>query len=364
MASKNLLLLFFSLLFLLHLRSSAGQTVVKGGYWFRASEFPVSDINSTLFTHLFCAFADLDSQTYQVTISSANAVPFKNFTKTVQIKNPSLKTLLSIGGGSSNPATFASMANQSTSRKAFIDSSIKLARANGFSGLDLDWEYPGTSSEMANMGTLFDEWRVAVAAESRNSSLPPLLLTAAVNYAPRVNSVSYPTTSIGRSLDWVNVMAYDYYAPSYPRSRSATGAHAALYDPSSQVSTSFGISSWNQTGLSSKKLVLGLPFYGYAWQLVNPQNHGLYAPANGPVGSGDGSMGYNQIKDFIVTNSAVSVYNATIVADYCYAGSTWIGFDDSQTIVTKVSYAKQKGLLGYFAWHVGVDNNWVLSKNG
>ena len=33
-------------------------------------------------------------------------------------------------------------------------------------------------------------------------------------------------------------------------------------------------------------------------------------------------------------------------------------------ISTKVSYAKGKGLLGYFAWHIGVDYNWLLSQIG
>ncbi|CAI9783083.1 unnamed protein product [Fraxinus pennsylvanica] len=115
-------------------------------------------------------------------------------------------------------------------------------------------------------------------------------------------------------------------------------------------------------GVRATKLVLGMPFYGYAWRLVNANNHGLLAPANGPASADNGAMGYRQIKNFIAQNKAVTVYNSTIVTNYCYAGTTWIGFDDTQTIAAKVSYAKQKGLLGYFAWHVGVDNNWALSQ--
>ncbi|CBI35716.3 unnamed protein product, partial [Vitis vinifera] len=71
-----------------------------------------------------------------------------------------------------------------------------------------------------------------------------------------------------------------------------------------------------------------------------------------------------QIKQFMAQNGAATVFNASIVGDYCYAGTTWIGYDDTQSISTKVSYAKGKGLLGYFAWHVAADDNWVLSQLG
>lgn len=361
MASKyTLFSLFFFPLLSLHLHFSTAQGSVNSVYWFPDSGLAASDIDSTLFTHIFCAFADLDSNTNQVTVSSSNNAPFSQFTKTVQLKNPSVKTLLSIGGGSSDKTAFASMASQSASRKSFIDSSVKLARSYGFHGLDLDWEYPQSTSEMANLGSLLNEWRAAVATEAKTTGKPPLLLTAAFYYAASINGLNYPVQSIANSLDWINLMAYDFYDPSWSK---VTNSHAALYDPAGPISGSYGVQSWIQAGMSPKKLVLGMPFYGYAWKLVNANNHGLKAPANGPVGSDNGAMGYGQIQRFIADNKAATlVYNATIVSNYLYAGTTWIGYDGTQSISAKVSYAKQKGLLGYFAWHVAADNNWDLSK--
>ena len=361
MASKtSILCLLFSLLSLLQLHRSTAQTVVKGGYWFPASGFPASSINSTLFTHLFCAFADLDPSTNKVTISSENANAFSTFTTTVQQKNPSVKTLLSIGGGSSNKTQYSSMATQASSRKAFIDSSISVARSNGFSGLDLDWEYPTTTTDMTNFGTLLTEWRAAVANESKNSGKAALLLTAAVYYASKIEGLSYPVSSISASLDWINAMAYDFYGPGWSQ---VTRLPAQLYDPGSQYNGNYGIVDWIQAGLSAKKIVLGFPFYGYAWRLVNANNHGLFAATSGAATAGDGSMGYNQIRQ-VIANGATKVYNSTYVGDYCYVNTTWIGYDDTPSISTKVSYAKGKGLLGYFAWHVGVDYSWVLSQTG
>ncbi|EEF38856.1 class V chitinase [Ricinus communis] len=362
MASKILSFIFSILLLAFQLRFSTCQTtLVKGGYWFPGSGFAVSDINSAYFTHLFCAFADVNSQTYQVTISSSNQPQFSTFTQTVQRKNPSVKTLLSIGGGAANVNTFASMASQSSSRKSFIDSSIRLARTYNFHGLDLDWEYPSDNTQMRNFGTLLNEWRAAVVIEGRNSGKQPLLLSAAVLYLSYYysTSVSYPIQAISNSLDWINLMAYDFYGPGW--SPSSTGPPAALYNPGRRESGDNGVNSWIQAGLSAKKLVLGFPFYGWSWRLVNANDHGLYAPANGAGLAGDGSIGYSQIKQYISQNNAAKVYNSTVVTDYCYSGTTWIGYDDLQSISTKVSYAKGKGLLGYFAWHVGADDNWALS---
>ncbi|KAH0970173.1 hypothetical protein GBA52_022329 [Prunus armeniaca] len=69
------LILLSGFVFLAQLSFSTGQTVVKGAYWFPDSGFPASSINSSLFTHLFCAFADLNSANYQVTVSSSNSAP-------------------------------------------------------------------------------------------------------------------------------------------------------------------------------------------------------------------------------------------------------------------------------------------------
>ncbi|XP_010275721.1 PREDICTED: chitotriosidase-1-like [Nelumbo nucifera] len=358
MASQNLLPFLFCLL-LLQLHPLAAQDAVKAAYWFPDSGLAASEIDVSLFTHLFCAFADLDPQTYQVTISAANQAPFSTFTSTLQQNNPSVKTLLSIGGGNSNASYFASMASQPSSRKSFIDSSIEIARSYGFHGLDLDWESPRNDTEMVNMGLLLDEWRAAVDTEASNSGQSPLLLTAAVYYSSVLDSVTFPVDSIGRNLDWINVMAYDYYMPSW---YNFTGAHALLYDLPDRVSTSSGIEAWIGAELSPQKIVLGLPFYGYAWTLADPADNGVGAPATGAAVTKSGAMTYKEIKAFIETNGATTVYNSTIAANYCYSGSIWIGYDDVEAIADKISYATETGLLGYFAWHVAGDDNWVLSE--
>lgn len=227
MSSTKLIISITFFLSLL-LRFSSAQTAVKATYWFAESESPVTAIDSSLFTHLFCAFADINTLTYQVIVSSRNKPKFSTFTQTVQRRNPTVRTLLSIGGDFTYNFAFASMASNPTSRKLFIASSINLARSYGFHGLDLYWKYPSTTTEMDDFGKLLQEWRLAVIAEARSSGKPRLLLTAAVFYSYSYYSVLHPVQAIADSLDWVNLVAYDFYDSGSSR---VTCSPAPLHDP-------------------------------------------------------------------------------------------------------------------------------------
>ncbi|KAJ6435691.1 hypothetical protein OIU84_000824 [Salix udensis] len=369
--SEKTIILFFLFTFLSSQNHfSAAQKWVKAGYWYSGSDFPISDINSALFTHLICAFANVNSSTYELSIPSNSEQNFSIFTSIVKRKNPSIVTLLSIWDGQAdtyksilgeavNSSVLSSMLAQSSYRKSFIESSVKTARTFGFQGIDLFWLWPD-STDLSNIGTLLDEWRATVDSEPRNSSVSKLILTMGVRYSPSLQSVSYPIHSMRRNLDWAHVVAYDYHVPS---SENFTGNHAALYNPSSNFSTDFGIREWLSGGYPSSKLVLGMPYHGYAWKLVNPTDNSLGAPASGPAVTLDGSMGFRSIRSFIQDYGygARSVYNSTYVVNYFVVGSAWINFDDVETVRAKISYAKEKGLLGYNVFQVINDDNWALS---
>ncbi|MED6180845.1 hypothetical protein PIB30_013928 [Stylosanthes scabra] len=359
MASPSLTI--FTILLMLF-SSNAEVDEVKGGYWYYDSGLDPSDIDSSYFTHLFCAFAKLDSTTNQLTLPSTS---FSTFTQTVQQNNPSVKTLLSVGGGGEGSSPFPAMANNSTSRQAFIASSIQVARSNNFHGLDLDWEYPSSDTEKTNLGLLLDEWRAAIAQEASSSGNTPLLLSAAVAGSNQITDLQYyPAEEITNNMDWVNVMVYDLFVPD---GAGSTQPPAPLYNPTGLFSGDQGINgSWiNQLGVPPNKLAIGLPFYGYAWSLVDANDHGLFAAATGAgsIPSGDSVPVYSDIRSFINNDGAQSVYNSSYVTDYCYSGTTWVGYDDTQSVSAKVNYAKELGLIGYFAWQIGGDDdNWTLSK--
>ncbi|KAF5445726.1 hypothetical protein F2P56_034756 [Juglans regia] len=363
--SSKLVALFLLILLYLALRChcSTPQSRVKAGYYYTDDGNLISDLNSKLFTHLICGFTFVNPSTHHLFINFSTEQQFSTFADNVKTKNPSVTTLLSIWVGRELLLNFFSMINQSSYRNSFVQSSIETARLYGFQGLDLSGVEPtGNSSDMANIGTLLDEWRVAVNSEAKNSSKPELLLVMSGNRLPALGSVIYPIDSMRRNLDWVHVLAYNYYLPA-GRDR-VTFFHAALYGPSNMANTDDGINEWKRRGFLPSKLVLGLPYHGYAWTLLSPQKNPMGAASTGPAVTKDGAVSYKWFKWFIRNNAqeAVCGYNATSVVNYCTFGLTWINYDDVEAIRAKVSYVKQKGLLGYNVFQVGHDDNWVLSR--
>ncbi|XP_042402967.1 class V chitinase CHIT5-like [Zingiber officinale] len=328
---------------------------IRGGYWptWINSELPPSSINLALFTHLFYAFLQVDPSTFQLIVTNDDDRMLRAFSEAAHGHSPRVQALLSIGGGDSTSA-FAALAADPASRAAFIQSTIAVARQAGFNGLDLDWEHPIDTDEMANFGRLVTEWRAAVEADSGQ---PRLLLTAAVRFEPSFQwevPRSYPVAEMASALDWINSMAYDLHGPWEP---NTTGLHAALYDPTGAgVSGSDGVTAWVNAGMPAAKVVLGMPLYGRTWRLTDSNQNGVGAPAAGTGPGTDGVLRYSEVVQFNRDNGATVIHDVNWGEAYSYAGTSWVGYDDAWTAERKVEYARGPGIGGYFFWSIGQDD--------
>ncbi|KAH6762865.1 hypothetical protein C2S52_020298 [Perilla frutescens var. hirtella] len=118
---------------------------IKGVYYpsWVQDNFPPSSIKTKLYTHVYYAFLSPNSVTFKFDIDQIQEAPFLlNFTSTLHVKNPPVKTLFSISGAAEGTALFSRIASTFSSRAAFIHSSIEVARKFG-----------GGSAEPASMGS-------------------------------------------------------------------------------------------------------------------------------------------------------------------------------------------------------------------
>ncbi|KAL8800754.1 MAG: hypothetical protein Q9200_007150 [Gallowayella weberi] len=99
-------------------------------------------------THLYFAFAKISPTTYEVVVDNpADVDLYLPFTK---LQSSTLQTCIAIGGFDfSDPGptrtTWSDLAANSGKRTAFILSCKNFMAKYGFQGVDIDWEYPGTS---------------------------------------------------------------------------------------------------------------------------------------------------------------------------------------------------------------------------
>ncbi|KAJ0029967.1 hypothetical protein Pint_12484 [Pistacia integerrima] len=334
---------------------------IKAAYWPSFDDFPASSIDTSYFTHIYYAFILPEPATFKLNVTQLDLTKIPELIDTLRAKNLPIKILLSIGGGGNDPDVFSKMATTKETRATFINSTIEIARKYGFDGVDLDWEFPANDQDMSNLGLLFRQWRKALNHEARTSRNSRLLLTAAVYYASKFTTYgeprSYPADAVKNYVDWVSPMCFDYHGSW----ENFTGIQAALYDPNSNISTSYGIGSWVQAGVPPEMLVMGLPLYGRTWKLKDPNVNGIGAPALG-VGPGAGILTFNQIVDFNTANSSTVRFDDEKVGYYSYAGDSWIGYDDVESVKRKVRFAKSRGLGGYFFWALGQDKDWTISR--
>ncbi|KAM0002608.1 putative glycoside hydrolase family 18, catalytic domain, glycoside hydrolase superfamily [Helianthus debilis subsp. tardiflorus] len=157
-------LLVFYIFLSLQLKASS-HTWIKSGYWYTGSEYPIPNINTALFTHLICAFAFINSSTHELVLLTSDEPYISSFTSTIKKSNPSVKPLLSIWTENEgcehkdgNSSKFLWMTENPAYRKSFVESSIKMARAYGFEGLDLYvTTLLKTKGNMTTLGILFNE---------------------------------------------------------------------------------------------------------------------------------------------------------------------------------------------------------------
>ncbi|KAF5255808.1 hypothetical protein FOXYS1_13753 [Fusarium oxysporum] len=267
-----------------------------------------------------------------------------------------LKVLLSIGGWTWS-TNFATTAASAASRSTFAKSAVTLMKDWAFDGIDIDWEYPASDEDAANMVLLLQAVRNELDAyASEHAPGYHFQLTTA---APAGSShySKLRLADLGRIVDYINLMAYDY-AGSWS---SVAGHSANLYantdiPQSTPFNTDDAVKAYLDAGVPSHKLILGMPAYGRSFIGVS----GMGEPHSG-VGLPNKALGSWEagVWDY----KALSKQGLEIVYDekaQAYYGKYQSGggicsYDTPETIQKKVSYLKQRGLGGAMFWEASGD---------
>ena len=144
-------------------------------------------------------------------------------------------------------------------------------------------------------------------------------------------------------------MNYDYTGPWSP----TTGFIAPLYsnpeDPGHSNSIERSIANYQALGVPLRKMLMGLPFYGYSWNTVNDVNDGLFQSGKG----GHGDKPYHYIRALAASSSVHR--DPRSQAPWLFDGQIFWTYEDPVSIRYKVSYAAHQRLAGIMIWELSGD---------
>nr|AQZ26770.1 chitinase 2 [Tigriopus japonicus] len=349
------------------------QVVCYWGTWAtyrpKDGKFTPDDIDPALCTNLIYSFAGLDAETS--TIKSLDPwmdleenYALAGFRKATELKHayPNLKVTLAIGGWNEGSKKYSDLAADPEKRKVFVQSVVDFLQQHNFDGLDLDWEYPakrgGIAEDKNNFIELIRDLKSAF--ESHN-----YLLTAAIGAPAATIDISYDIPLMYKYLDFVHIMCYDYHG-KWDR---VTGHNSPLFSRTGEtgldltLNVDFTIKYLMKKGAIAEKTVIGVPFYGRAFTLMNPHDHDLGSKTKttsfqGPYTREDGFLGYNEICEELMEqdNPWTTVWNEEHKAPYMFKDTKWVSFDNEESIRIKSEYAYDNDLAGVMIWSIDTDD--------
>ena len=341
-----------------------GSGIVVGYYagWSAAQGYSPLDVPAEHLTHLNYAFAGIDGKSGRVVLTNP-AADLRNFEqlRVLKQRNPGLRTLLSVGGWDDS-TFFGRAAATEESRRLFAQSCLELILAHGFDGIDLDWEYPvsggpagivNSPADRENFTLLLAAVRSALDGQGRMDGRKYELTIAGApgnEYLKKIEG-----QKVAELVDHIFVMGYDMHG-SWDGYSDLTAPLWQLpgYSPQYKNCVSEGVGAWLSAGIPARKLVLGIPFYGYLYEGVRPEGQGLHSPFESAR-----SISYDRVRQEYLNRPGMSGgFSEQAAVPWLYGNSLFISYEDARSVTAKAAWAGGMGLAGVGIWVRSRSTKW------
>ncbi|XP_049627213.1 di-N-acetylchitobiase [Suncus etruscus] len=239
-----------------------------------------------------------------------------------------------------------------TFRASWIAQKLELAKAQYMDGIniDIEQEVNYSSPEYYALTALVKETTDAFHQEIQGSQV-----TFDVAWSPKcIDTRCYNYTGIADSCDFLFVMSYDEQSQIWSECIAAANA------PYNK--TLSGYDDYIKMGINPKKLVMGVPWYGYDYTCLNLSKDHICTIAKVPFRGAPCSdaagrqVPYKMIMKQVNSSVSGSQWNIEQQAPY-YNYKDQLGqfhqvwYDDPQSISLKAAYIKNHGLRGIGMWN-------------
>jgi chitinase len=335
------------------------------GYVFAENELiDPTTIAADKLTHINYAFANIKDGA----VVEGFARDAENFKLLAELRraHPHLKILISVGGWTWSGA-FSDAVLTAESRRRFVQSAVAFVQRHDLDGFDVDWEYPGLPGlgnthrreDKQNFTALMAELRAALDTLGRETHRAYLLTFAAGAFSDFITHTELDT--VQASVDFVNLMTYDFRVAE---SDSVSGHHANLFPNSAdteQRSVDRAVKEFLAAGVPSRKLVVGVPFYGRGWAEVAAERNGRYQPGKPIYPPMD--LDYSHLASNIIGRDGFErFWDAEAQAPYLWNASRriFVTYDDPESLGRKGQYIVEHGLAGAMFWEYNADPGGAL----
>ncbi|KAI9614921.1 hypothetical protein H4Q26_009319 [Puccinia striiformis f. sp. tritici PST-130] len=301
-------------------------------------------------------------------------------------KDHSVQPTYTVGGWGGS-RYFSPLAATAENRTAFAESTINFAKKYGFEGIDFDWEYAGIQGIGCNIISDEDVQNQQLLLKEVKSKWPEGKLSVAQSIAgirdPNYQKLPASNVTImAEVVDNLRIMAYDVHGSWTKTTGPNAPIRAQCADPDNQLSVETAIDIYLKQGFKPEQLSLGIPGYAKSWTLAKPElaprivgNYTSYyyqnftgIPAGGKFDDKPGTDVCGQqttyggswltrelVQDGYLSQDETSggkgytkYYDECSGEPFLASDTTLISYDDTESTVSKVVYAKSKGLGGIY----------------
>ncbi|XP_054757207.2 di-N-acetylchitobiase-like [Lytechinus pictus] len=239
-----------------------------------------------------------------------------------------------------------------TAQVEWVMSKVNYAIDNHMDGINLDIEFPLTKEEAPLLNSM-----VQMTTKVFKQSIPYSQVTFDVAWSPNcIDLRCYDYKAIADAVDFVFVMSYD------EQSQIFGDCIAKANSPYHQ--TAQGVEAFLKLGIPAKKMVLGVPWYGYNYKCLIVSESDVCSIPEVPfrgVNCSDAAgsqKGFSDVMKLLANNSTKGrkwnpIYKAPYF-DYMDSekGDTYqVWYDDTTSLQLRYDYAKETGLLGVGPWN-------------
>lgn len=251
--------------------------------------------------------------------------------------NAHAKAIISVGGEGSVSGFRGAVSPENV--VAFVANIVDWVTANGFDGVDIDFE-PLEESDAANYRAFCDDLRIAMNLSGRKMVLfavptpgtDPAILKPIMDDFDQINIQTYRLS--GPYPGWVTW----YDAPLYD------GGNTFPIDRRPMPSADTLVACWRAAGFPAKRLGIGVSCWGMDWI-------GAAAPLQSISGVTAKPVSYAAIMSRLYSAEAYH-YDSASRAAWLGLPDDFVSYEDPQACTDKILYLRQQKLGGVIIWDI------------